>query len=330
MSAPLLQVRDLHKSFPVRRGMLLRVTGHVHAVRGVDLEVPAGETLGLVGESGCGKTTVGRCVLRLMEPDRGTVHFDGRSVLDMSAAELRALRTEMQVVFQDPYASLNPRMTVGQALGEPLVAHGLARGAAVGERVAGVLQRVGLDPALADRYPHDFSGGQRQRIAIARALVLRPRFVVCDEAVSALDVSVQAQILNLLADLQDDLGIGYLFISHDLAVVRHVSHRVAVMVHGRIVEHAQADALFAHPRHPYTRALMASVPGAVEAPGLEPPGLEPPVAGDGPEAAQPEAGCPYQQRCSQVIPRCRQGTAPPEVMVAEGHSVRCWLEEGSS
>lgn len=326
MTAPLLQVRDLHKSFPVRRGMLLRVTGHVHAVRGIDLDVPAGETLGLVGESGCGKTTVGRCVLRLTLADRGTVRFDGRSVLDLGAGELRALRTEMQVVFQDPYASLNPRMTVGYALGEPLIAHGLAHGPVVGERVADVLRRVGLDPALADRYPQDFSGGQRQRIAIARALVLRPRFVVCDEAVSALDVSVQAQILNLLADLQDDLGIAYLFISHDLAVVRHVSHRVAVMVLGRIVERAPADALFAAPRHPYTRALMASVPGAAMAQEL---GV--PAAGDdGPAAAESPAGCPFHQRCPEVMPRCREGVAPPEVFVAEEHGVCCWLEQGNS
>ena len=261
MSRPLLRIRGLSKSFPVRRGLALRTVDRIPAVDGVDLEVASGETLALVGESGSGKTTVGRCVLRLIEPDGGTVEFDGQDVLALRGRELRALRRQMQPVFQDPFTSLNPRLSVAQALTEPLAVHGLARGAAARDRAASVLERVGLRADHLDRYPHEFSGGQRQRIAIARALVLEPRFVVCDEPVSALDVSVQARILNLLADLQRCDGIAYLFISHDLAVVRQLAHHVAVMHRGRIVEQAPADTQFAEPRHPYTRSLLASIPG---------------------------------------------------------------------
>ena len=262
MTAPLLRVRGLTVAFPGRRVSVLRAAAPLRAVDGVDLDVFAGKTLGLVGESGSGKTTVGRCVLRLIEPDAGEVIFDGRDLLALGGRDLRSLRRQMQPVFQDPFTSLNPRLSVGQTLTEPLVAHGLARGPQARDRAASVLERVGLAADHLDRYPHDFSGGQRQRIAIARALILEPRFVVCDEPVSALDVSVQAQILNLLADLQDEDGLAYLFISHDLAVVRQLAHHVGVMHRGRIAEQAPADTLFADPQHAYTRSLLASVPGA--------------------------------------------------------------------
>ena len=259
---PLLEVRGLQTWFPIRRGLLQRITGHVKAVDGVDFTLGAGQTLGLVGESGCGKTTVGRSILRLIEPTGGEVLFEGRDVRRMGAEELRLLRRRMQIIFQDPGGSLNPRMRVGRIVGEPLEVHGIARGDELRDRVERLLERCGLWKAAADRYPHEFSGGQRQRIGIARALALNPSLIVCDEPTSALDVSIQSQILNLLKDLQSEFGLSYLFISHDMAVIHHICDRVAVMYDGRIVESGTRDAIIGSPTHPYTQRLLAAVPEA--------------------------------------------------------------------
>ncbi|MEM6756300.1 MAG: oligopeptide/dipeptide ABC transporter ATP-binding protein [Planctomycetota bacterium] len=258
--SPLLSVDGLKTYFPVHRGLLRRHVGDVRAVDGVSFHVARGETLGLVGESGCGKSTVGRTLLRLVPPTAGRVAFDGQDVLGASASELRALRRRMQMVFQDPAGSLNPRMQVGKIVGEPIEVHKLAKGAEVEDRVATLMKKVGLEPEMMSRYPHEFSGGQRQRIGIARALSVEPEFIVCDEPVSALDVSVQSQILNLLADLRDELGLSYLFIAHNLAVVEHFCDRVAVMYLGRIVELADRDTLYRNPQHPYTKALLSAAP----------------------------------------------------------------------
>ncbi|MEM1209351.1 MAG: oligopeptide/dipeptide ABC transporter ATP-binding protein [Planctomycetota bacterium] len=258
--SPLLSVDGLRTYFPVHRGLLRRHVGDVRAVDGVSFHVARGETLGLVGESGCGKSTVGRTLLRLVPPTAGRVSFDGQDVLSASASELRALRRRMQMVFQDPAGSLNPRMQVGKIVGEPIEVHKLAKGAEVEDRVAELMKKVGLEPEMMSRYPHEFSGGQRQRIGIARALSVEPEFIVCDEPVSALDVSVQSQILNLLADLRDELGLSYLFIAHNLAVVEHFCDRVAVMYLGRIVELADRDTLYRNPQHPYTKALLSAAP----------------------------------------------------------------------
>ncbi|MFW5699251.1 MAG: ABC transporter ATP-binding protein [Planctomycetota bacterium] len=260
MADPLLAVRGLRKLFPIRRGVFGRTVGHVHAVDGVDFTLDSGRSLGLVGESGCGKTTTGRCILRLIEPTSGEIHFRGEDIRGLSPAALRARRRDMQMVFQDPYGSLNPRMTVGQMLAEPLLVHGLADRHDVRERVVDVMERVGLERAMYNQYPHQFSGGQRQRIGIARALGLRPRLIVCDEPVSALDVSVQAQVVNLLQDLQDEFGIAYLFIAHDLAVVAHLCRTVAVMYLGEIVEMGPVTAIYDSPLHPYTQALLSAIP----------------------------------------------------------------------
>jgi ABC-type oligopeptide transport system ATPase subunit len=256
----LLEVRDLRTYFPLRSGILQRITHHVHAVDGVSFDIRAGETLGLVGESGCGKTTVGRSILRLIPATSGDIRFRGRSVLHMSGKELHRLRRQMQIIFQDPAGSLNPRLRVGKIVGEPLEVHGLARGAKLRGLVQDLLQRCGLWRGAADRYPHEFSGGQRQRIAIARALALRPKLIVCDEPTSALDVSIQSQILNLLQDLQAEFGLSYLFISHDMAVIHHICDRIAVMKDGRIVEVTDREKLVKAPRHPYTRTLLSAVP----------------------------------------------------------------------
>jgi len=295
----MLEIRELVKTFPVGGGLWDR--REIQAVRGVSLSIPRGETLGLVGESGCGKSTLGRCALRLIEPTSGDILFDGVSLRALKHADLCRLRRRMQIIFQDPYSSLNPRMTVGSALEEPLKVHGLAATpAARRDRVVELLNLVGMDPTAAHRFPHEFSGGQRQRIGIARALAVEPELIVCDEPVSALDVSVQAQVLNLLLDLQRKLSLTYLFISHDLRVVRLVSHRVAVMYLGEIVEHAQAEALFRNPLHPYTRALLSAVPRTDPKERRERIVL----TGDPPRPTSPPPGCPFHPRCFVAEPRC--------------------------
>ncbi|HET9986040.1 MAG TPA: oligopeptide/dipeptide ABC transporter ATP-binding protein [Longimicrobiales bacterium] len=293
----LLVVRGLKKYFPIRKGFLGRVTGQVKAVDGVSFWVGRGETLGLVGESGSGKTTTGRTLLRLTEPTDGTARFEGQNVFALGGAELRKLRRRAQIVFQDPYGSLNPRMTVGETLREVLKVHDLARGGAASARVRELLETVGLRREAEARYPHEFSGGQRQRIGIARALSVEPDFIVCDEPVSALDVSVQAQVLNLLEDLQERLGLAYLFIAHDLSVVEHVSDRIAVMYLGRIVELGDARAVVATPRHPYTKALLSAVPA------LDPAARRGRIVlrGDIPSPAAPPSGCPFHPRCPHPL-----------------------------
>ena len=319
-SPPLLQVRDLSVHFPVRRGLFGRERGVVRAVDGVRLHVAAGETLGLVGESGCGKTTLGRAILRLVEPTEGTITFDGADVRALRGAPLRAMRRRMQIVFQDPWSSLDPRMTVGAIVGEGLVVHGLARGKELLERVARLLATVGLPPDAAARRPDEFSGGQRQRIGIARALAVEPDFIVCDEAVAALDVSVQAQVLNLLVELRERHGIAYLFISHDLAIVRHVSRRVAVMYLGEIVETGSAEQVLRGARHPYTQALLRAVPAA--RPGEARARIV--LAGEPPSPIAPPSGCRFHPRCPFAQPECR-AAKPAEREVEPGHFVSCIL-----
>jgi oligopeptide transport system ATP-binding protein len=312
----LLEARGLVKHFPVRRGLLGRVSGQVRAVDGVDLTIRAGETLGVVGESGCGKSTLGRMLLRLIEPTAGALHMEGKDLMGLNAAALRAQRRDMQLIFQDPYSSLNPRMTVGQILQEPLRVHGLHTGREIG-RVAELLQTVGLPPEAAQRYPHEFSGGQRQRVGIARALAVEPRLIVCDEAVSALDVSVQAQVVNLLQDLQQSLGLSYLFIAHDLAVIKHIASRVAVMYLGRVVEIGDKHRIFASPRHPYTEALMQAIP-------LPEPGLKRQralLSGDVPSPLNPPTGCHLHTRCRHAQPIC--GGVAPVLSGDVQHAVAC-------
>ena len=293
----LLDVRDLKKHFPIRRGLLSRTVGELKAVDGISFWVRRGETLGLVGESGSGKSTTGRVLLRLLEPTAGSATFDGRNVFEMDAEELRRLRRKAQIVFQDPFGSLNPRMTVGDMLREVLRVHRLAEGEAAWQRVSELLDIVGLQPAAAARYPHEFSGGQRQRIGIARALSVEPEFIVCDEPVSALDVSVQAQVLNLLQDLQKQLGLAYLFIAHDLSVVEHVSRRIAVMYLGRIVEIGDARQIISAPRHPYTRALLSAVPE----PAITNRKSRIVLTGDIPNPAAPPTGCVFHPRCPHPL-----------------------------
>jgi peptide/nickel transport system ATP-binding protein/oligopeptide transport system ATP-binding protein len=323
-ATPLLEVTDLVKHYAVRGGILRRRVGTVHAVDGVSFSVGVGETLGLVGESGCGKSTVARSVLRLVEPTSGSIRLNGVDVTHLGKAALRPHRRSMQIVFQDPFASLNPRMTAGDIVGEPLSVHGMAAGSKKRERVAELFEQVGLRPDQMQNYPHQFSGGQRQRICIARALSLGPSLIVCDEPVSALDVSIQAQVINLLIDLQRKHDFSYLFIAHDLAVVAHISHRVAVMYLGRIVELAEKADLFANPRHPYTQALLASVPVA----NPKKKTLKPLVDGDVPSPINPPSGCAFHTRCRYVMDRCKIET-PALADIGGQHQVACWLNEGT-
>jgi oligopeptide/dipeptide ABC transporter ATP-binding protein len=313
MNTPILKAHGLVKHFPTRGGL-------VRAVEGVDFELHPGETLALVGESGSGKSTIGRLVLRLIEPTAGRVEVDGRNIFDLKASELRRLRRDLQIIFQDPYSSLNPRMTVGAMLAEPLRLHGLASGAEVEARVGELMRLVGLLPEQAARYPHEFSGGQRQRIGIARALAVEPRVIVCDEAVSALDVSIQAQIVNLLADLRKARGLAYLFIAHDLAVVRHIADRVAVLYLGRIVELAPAAELFANPRHPYTRALLSAIPVPDPTARRERTIL----TGEPPSPIRVPGGCTFHPRCPHAVERCRS-EVPHLTDAGAAHRAACHL-----
>ncbi len=316
----LLDVTDLRKSFPARTGLFGNVIDRVHAVDGISFSIAAGRTLGLVGESGCGKSTVGRAILRLIEPSGGAIRFEGNDITALPPGELRALRRRMQIVFQDPYSSLNPRKRAGEIVAEPLMVHGVARAAERRAMTEALFAKVGLQPRQMALYPHQFSGGQRQRISIARALSLGPRFIVADEPVSALDVSVQAQVINLLMDLQAQDGLSYLFISHNLAVVEHVSHDVAVMYLGRIVEHTDKVTIFAQPLHPYTQALMAAVP--VADPSVRRDKKH--VMGDVPSPIDRPAGCHFHPRCPMAQPRCRV-EEPLLREIQPGHRVACHL-----
>ena len=320
MTQPLLDIVDLKKHFPVRRGVFGAARGMVKAVDGVSFQVRPGETLGLVGESGCGKSTVGRMILRLIEPTSGAVRFDGGDLLALEGEELRRRRADLQLIFQDPYGSLDPRQTVEQIVGEPLVIHGIGDRAERRGRVLRLIERVGLSAEHLRRHPHEFSGGQRQRIGIARALALNPKLIVCDEAVSALDVSIQAQVVNLLKRLQRDIGLTYLFIAHDLAVVRHISTRVAVMYLGRIVELAPTAELFARPNHPYTQALLSAIPR----PKPEARRGRVLLSGDVPSPMAPPSGCRFHTRCPLAVDRCRVED-PPTQDLGEGRSVACHL-----
>ena len=321
MTDTLLEVKNLRKYFPIKRGLLGKTVGNVKAVDDVSFTLKAGETLGLVGESGSGKTTVGRSILRLIEPTSGSVKFEGQEITDLGREEMRKLRRNMQIIFQDPYSSLNPRMTVLSIVGEPLKIHNIAKGREIEERVGSLLKRVGLNPDYMKRYPHEFSGGQRQRIGIARALALSPKLIVCDEPVSALDVSVQAQVINLLQDLQDELKLSYLFIAHDLSVVEHISHRVAVMYIGKIMEVAPADELYANPRHPYTQALLSAIPDMDPSVKKQRQILQ----GDPPTPINPPSGCVFRTRCPIATKECADAVPALEPKPGTGplHNIAC-------
>ena len=319
-NVPVLEVKDLKKHFPVKKGLLRHTVGHVYAVDGITFSINEGETLGLVGESGCGKTTAGRAVLRLIEPTSGSVRVEGKEITGLSKMEMRPYRREMQIVFQDPFSSLNPRMTAGDIVGEPLQVHGVTGRKDRSAQVAALFERVGLRPAQMANYPHQFSGGQRQRIGIARALALGPKLIVGDEPVSALDVSIQAQVINLLQDLQRERRLSYLFISHNLAVVEHISHRIAVMYLGRIVEYADTRSIFTRAQHPYTEALLSAVP--VPDPAVK--RKKRVLQGDVPSPVNPPAGCHFHTRCPYAEARCKVET-PLLREIAPGHHVSCHL-----
>ncbi|MEK7790532.1 MAG: dipeptide ABC transporter ATP-binding protein [Deltaproteobacteria bacterium] len=322
MNERLIEIRDLVKHFPLKKGFLSTKTEAVKAVNGVHLDIYKGETLGLVGESGCGKSTLGRLILRLIEPTKGEVRFSGVNIYSLSSKELRKQRRQMQIIFQDPYASLNPRMTIGGIVGEPLAIHHLVKTKKEKmERVVDLLKEVGLRPDMVNRYPHEFSGGQRQRIGIARAVALKPEFIVCDEPVSALDVSIQAQIINLLSDLQKKFRLTYLFIAHDLKVVEYISDRVAVMYLGEIVELAKSEDIYRDPKHPYTQALLSAIP----VPNPKAKSSRIILKGDVPSSISPPPGCPFHTRCHyQIVGECK--TVHPELReLAPGHWVSCHL-----
>ena len=323
----LLEVKNLKMYFPVSSGMLFqRTVAHIKAVDDVSFFVKRGETLGLVGESGCGKTTTGRCILQLYKPTGGQVIFEGQNLMELSSRQMRTMRREMQVIFQDPYSSLNPRMTAGNIIGEPLVVHGLVHSKAeYRERVADLLQNVGLNPYMADRFPHEFSGGQRQRIGVARALSVAPKFIVADEPVSALDVSIQAQIINLLEDLQEQFNLTYLFIAHDLSVVRHISDRVGVMYLGHIVEMADRNEIYVNPVHPYTKALLSAVP--IPDPVIDAQRERILLTGEVPSPLNPPSGCVFHPRCPIVIDECSQ-VFPELREVAPNHWAACIRADG--
>jgi oligopeptide transport system ATP-binding protein len=321
---PIVDVRGLKTWFPVRSGVVSRVVGHVHAVDGVDLTIRQGETLGLVGESGCGKSTLGRSILRLVEPLAGEVYFKGRDLLRMGPRQMRRMRREMAIIFQDPFASLDPRQNVGAILGEALDIHHLARtSSARRERIAELLNLVGLSPSFAERYPHEFSGGQRQRIGIARALAVNPSFIVCDEPISALDVSIQAQIINLLEQLQEKFHLTYLFIAHDLSVVKHISDRIAVMYVGKVVEISPARDLYRSPKHPYTGSLLSAIP--IPDPVLEKQRQRIIMSGDVASPVDPPSGCRFRTRCFKARPRCAESEPPLEAVNLGEHRAACFF-----